>query len=224
MFHPLKFRVMKKFNSIESFAREINKGTFGIYVATLTPKSMNKYLRDVPRAGQQPNPYEGRVETLCIMQNAATGVNYYNAVKGECEREGIKFTKEEFEQAFPKEKTYAESVDDELSNIIMENRVSGQRYLRLYTGRKPTKSFYFTMLDGNIIDEDSAEYKSIEGYFKPSSKSAKQEALGIANIVGVKQPKVENVLFMKQGDKLWCNKDRNISEKVVDEMLKVFSK
>lgn len=196
---------MKTYNSIEDFASVLNKGTFGIYVATLTDKRMNKYPCGCGRVKGTENPYEGRAKNLAVYMHAATGVNYYSIVKSECEREGIKFTDDEFAAAFPKEGTYCESAnDDKLRNIIMENTTNGQRYLRLYDGRKPTKVMYYTMVDGEICT-DAKVLADIARYTPEYSGSKKQEALGITNIVGVKQPKVENVLFMRQGDKLWCN-------------------
>ena len=196
---------MKTYKSIEDFAKVLNKGTFGMYVATLTDKRMNKYPCGCGRVKGTENPYEGRVQNLAVYMNAATGVNYYSIVKGECEREGIKFTDDEFAAAFPKEGTYCESADDDkLRNIIMENSSNGQRYLRLYDGRKPTRIMYLTIVDGEVCT-DAKVLADIARYTPDYSGSKKQESLGIANLVGVKQPKVENVLFMRQGDKMWCN-------------------
>jgi hypothetical protein len=47
--------------------------------------------------------------------------------------------------------------------------------------------------------------KDIKRYITPSKPSAKQEALGIKNVVSVKQPKVENVVFLAQGEDIWIN-------------------
>lgn len=202
---------MKKFQSIESFCESINKGTFGLYVGTFTEKKMNKYPIGAGRVKGSENPYFGRVFNFALVQNAATGVSYYKLVESECKREGISFSKSEFEQAFPKESTYCDDATDSLSNMIMQHEVSGQRYLRLYYGRKPTKTKYYTILtDANgsnakVIDEQSAEYKDIMRYVPANSGSAKQEALGISNIIEVRQPKIENVVFMMQGDKFFMN-------------------
>ena len=202
---------MKKFQSIESFCESVNKGTFGLYVATLTEKRMNKYPCGCGRIKGTENPYEGRVHNLAVIQNAATGVSYYKLVESECQREGIAFSKAAFEQAFPKESTYCDDASDALSNMIMQHETNGQRYLRLYYGRKPTKVVYYTILtDANgdnatILDESSATYKDIMRYVPTKSGSPKQEALGISNIIEVRQPKIENVIFMMQGDKLYMN-------------------
>jgi hypothetical protein len=45
----------------------------------------------------------------------------------------------------------------------------------------------------------------IKRYISPKAPSAKQEALGIKNIVGVKQPKIENVVFLAQGEDIFIN-------------------
>ena len=202
----------KQIATIEDFGARIKRGTFGLYAALFTEQRMNKYPNGT-KAGERKNtpenPHLGKVFNLSIYQNACTGVNYYNVVKAECEREGIHFTDAEFAVAFPKEETYCESVDDTLANIIMQKDDSEQRYLRLYKGRKPTKVVYYTIYkDGDkitLVEENSELMKDIKRYITPSKPSAKQEALGIKNVVAVKQPKVENVVFLAQSDDIWIN-------------------
>lgn len=202
----------KQIATIEDFGARIKRGSFGLYAALFTEQKMNKYPNGT-KAGERKNtpenPHLGKVYNLSIYQNACTGVNYYNVVKAECEREGIHFTDAEFAVAFPKEGTYCESVNDTLANIIMQKDDSEQRYLRLYKGRKPTKVVYYTIYkDGDkitLVDENSELMKDIKRYITPSKPSAKQEALGIKNIVAVKQPKVENVVFLAQTNDIWIN-------------------
>lgn len=198
--------------TIEDFGKRIKRGTFGLYAALLTEKKMNKYPNGTPRkemTEDKVNPYIGKVFNLSIYQNAATGMNYYNVVKAECEREGIHFSDAEFAVAFPKEGTYCESVDDSLANIIMEHSDTNQRYLRLYEGRRPTKVVYFTIYDNNgvmqLVEEGSEMMNDIKRYISPKAPSAKQLELGIKNIVGVKQPKIENVVFLAQGEDIFIN-------------------
>lgn len=202
----------KQIATIEDFGARIKRGTFGLYAALFTEQKMNKYPNGTKvgeRKNTPENPHLGKVFNLSIYQNACTGVNYYNVVKAECEREGIHFTDAEFAVAFPKEATYCESVDDTLANIIMQKDDSEQRYLRLYKGRKPTKVVYYTIYkDGDkitLVEENSELMKDIKRYITPSKPSAKQEALGIKNVVAVKQPKVENVVFLAQSDDIWIN-------------------
>ena len=195
-------------SDIKEFARGIKRGTFGLYAATFTPKKMNKFPNGTTPAQRKTtpeNPYLDKVFTLAVYQNAATGLNYYNIVKGECEREGIHFTKQEFELAFPKEGTYCEATSDEFANIILKHNDTEQEYLRLYEGRRPTKVVYFTIYDYKIVPEDSELMADIKRYVPEKKVSAKQEALGISNIVGVKQPKLENVVFLGQGDNIFIN-------------------
>ena len=202
----------KQIATIEDFGARIKRGTFGLYAALFTEQKMNKYPNGT-KAGERKNtpenPHLGKVFNLSIYQNACTGVNYYNVVKAECEREGIHFTDAEFAVAFPKEETYCESVNGTLANIIMQKDDSEQRYLRLYKGRKPTKVVYYTIYkDGDkitLVEENSELMKDIKRYITPSKPSAKQEALGIKNVVAVKQPKVENVVFLAQSDDIWIN-------------------
>ena len=199
-------------NTIEDFGKRIKRGTFGLYAALLTEKKMNKYPVGTPRkemTEDKVNPYIGKVYSLSIYQNAATGMNYYNIVKAECEREGIHFSDAEFAVAFPKEGTYCESAEDALSNIIMEHSDTHQRYLRLYEGRKPTKVVYFTIYDNNgvlqLVEEGSELMNDIKRYISPKAPSAKQLELGIKNVVSVKQPKIENVVFLAQGEDIFIN-------------------
>lgn len=202
-----------QFSSIKDFARNIKRGTFGLYASTFTEKKMNKYPNGTSRKDYKNtpvNPYldengNSKVFTLAVYQNAATGLNYYNMVKGECEREGIHFSKDEFELAFPKEATYCEAEEDALDNIILKHNDKNQEYLRLYKGRKPTKVVYYTIYNYSIVEEGSELMNDILRYVPASKPSAKQEALGIRNIVEVKQPKVENVVFLAQGDDIYIN-------------------
>jgi len=193
---------------IKDFARSIKRGTFGLYCATFTEKKMNKYPNGTTpamRKTTQVNPYLGKVFTLSVYQNAATGLNYYNIVKSECKREGINFSDEDFAIAFPKEGTYCEATEDALSNIILKHNEREQEYLRLYQGRKPTKVVYFTIYNYSIVPEGSELMADILRYVPAKKESPKQIALGITNIVEVKQPKVENVVFLAQGEDIYIN-------------------
>lgn len=195
-------------SNIKDFARGIKRGTFGLYAATFTEKKMNKYPNGTTpsqRKTTPENPYLGKVFTLAVYQNACTGVNYYNVVKSECKREGISFTDEEFSIAFPKQETYCEATEDALANIILKHNDNEQEYLRLYNGRKPTKVLYFTIYNYSIVPEGSELMTDILRYVPAKKESAKQTALGITNIVEVKQPKIENVVFLAQGEDIYIN-------------------
>lgn len=195
-------------SDIKDFARGIKRGTFGLYAATFTEKKMNKYpngTTPTQRKTTPENPYLGKVFTLAVYQNAATGLNYYNIVKSECAREGIPFTDEEFAIAFPKQGTYCEATEDALANIIMKHNDNDQEYLRLYNGRKPTKVVYYTIYNYSIVPEGSELMNDILRYVPSKKESAKQLALGITNIVEVKQPKIENVVFLAQSEDIYIN-------------------
>jgi hypothetical protein len=195
-------------SDIKDFARGIKRGTFGLYAATFTEKKMNKFPNGITPAQRKTtpeNPYLGKVFTLAVYQNAATGLNYYNIVKSECAREGIPFTDEEFAVAFPKQGTYCEATEDALANIILKHNDNGQEYLRLYNGRKPTKVVYYTIYNYSIVPEGSELMNDILRYVPSKKESAKQLALGITNIVEVKQPKIENVVFLAQSEDIYIN-------------------
>ena len=138
----------KQIATIEDFGARIKRGTFGLYAALFTEQNMNKYPNGT-KAGERKNtpenPHLGKVFNLSIYQNACTGVNYYNVVKAECEREGIHFTDAEFAVAFPKEETYCESVNGTLANIIMQKDDSEQRYLRLYCLKYPLHHLFYML-------------------------------------------------------------------------------
>ena len=203
------------YTDVEQFAKNYTKGTFGLYVGTLTEPKMNKYPKGTTpkeRKTTPVNPYLGRLKKETYWKHAACGKSYYAIVKAECEREGIKFTDEEFAKAFPHEKTYAESMDNivfthsaDIEKPIEEQR----RYLRLYKSegseRTETVSFYF--LDGQLLSKDSDTYKDIKRYMSEEQGSAKQEALGMANLVHVAQYSVGNVVFMQQGNEIYINPD-----------------
>ena len=195
-------------SDIKDFARNIKRGTFGLYAATFTEKKMNKFPNGTTPAQRKTtpeNPYLGKVFTLAVYQNAATGLNYYNIVKSECKREGINFSDEEFAIAFPKQETYCEATEDALANIVLRHNEKEQEYLRLYNGRKPTKVVYYTIYNYAIVPEDSELMQDILRYVPAKKESAKQVALGITNIVEVKQPKLENVVFLAQGEDIYIN-------------------
>lgn len=202
----------KQIPTIEDFCRGVSKGTFGLYAALLTPQKMNKYPCGTPRKDMtedKVNPHLDKVFNLSVYQNACTGVSYYALVKSECKREGIYFSDEDFAAAFPKEGTYCDSLDNSLSNMIMKKDDSDQLYLRLYKGRKPTKVVYYTIYkDGDnvdLVEEGSELMKDIKRFITPSKPSAKQIDLGIKTLIEVKQPKVENVVFLGQGDDIYIN-------------------
>jgi hypothetical protein len=195
-------------SDIKDFARHIKRGTFGLYAATFTEKKMNKFPNGTTPAQRKTtpeNPYLGKVFTLAVYQNAATGLNYYNIVKSECKREGINFSDAEFAIAFPKQETYCEATEDALANIVLRHNEKEQEYLRLYNGRKPTKVVYYTIYNYAIVPEDSELMEDILRYVPAKKESAKQVALGITNIVEVKQPKLENVVFLAQGEDIYIN-------------------
>lgn len=195
-----------KYNTIEDFAENFTKGSFGLYAVTYTPVKVNVNPRDKDRSevtSDEKNKYTDRVMKLTVYRNACTGIDYYNAVKGECEREGIIFNDNEFEVAFPKKETYTETISTSLKNIVLQKKDSTQRYLRLLCGRKPTKVKSFTFLDGQLATEE--EIADINRYIAPHKESAKQEALSMQNIIGVRNVKLENVLFLGQGSKYWEN-------------------
>lgn len=208
---------MEKFSSVNDFANVLKKGTFGLYVVTHTEVKMNKFPKDLGRKGAA-NPYMGRAFWRTYYQNAASGCNYYTIVRNECKREGIAFSDDEFKSVFPYEECSCGTSDD---NTIYTK--GAQQYLRLYKGRKPTQIVHVLECDGRVVAKGSALYDDIMRYVPTKgSESAKQEALGIKNLVGVRSPKIENVVFMGQGDK--CYQNPNFPTIDIEELRLMFKK
>lgn len=180
------------------FIKNLKSGTFGIYVSTLTEKKMNKG----GRSGIAPNPLFGKVFTLALYQNAITGCSYRNLVKSECIREGIDVSN--FDNDFPPSETYAVTND----NKVFAKKDGTTQYFRLYlsNGRERSKVKYETLIlndDGTYRKPTEEEEKTIKAYTPSKSESKKQEALGISNIVEVRNITISNILFIKQGEKEW---------------------
>lgn len=205
--------VTKYYNEIEDFAKAIKKGTFGLYCATYTPMQLNKYPNDKERnqalMDNEYNKYEGRVSAITVYQNACTGVNFYNCVQSECKRENIIFSDKEFQEAFSTQKSYCESVSKELDDIIMKHVEKEQKYLRLYLGRKPTKYHKIILLDGHVATDE--ELRDIKRFMRKKTEYKKQTSIGIKNIIIPLNVKIENVIFIAQGEKAWKN-TKNMGE------------
>jgi len=190
---------MTTFANVIEFVNNYRNATFGLSIVSITEPKMNKFPNGTAPADRKhtpENPYIGRVKTLAVYTNAACGCNFYNLVKAECEREGIHFSDDEFSAAFPKQATYASSED----NKVYTND-SGKQYIRIYKGRRPTKVDYYTMIDGEIVANDSPILADARRYMQARKPSAKQTALGIANLIEPRNIGVENILGMKQGEK-----------------------
>lgn len=200
---------MDKIKTIEEFGECYTKGSYGLYVATYTDMKCNKTpkgykIKEAKELGIYDKYPTGRVKKLTLYQNAASGKSFYNMVEADCKREGVKFSHEEFCKKFPKEKTYATKLNDKLANFILKKDDGEQRYLRLYLGHKPTKTKTFIFVDGRLATEE--EKKEIYTlYTTPKKSNPKQEKLGIENITTPLNVKVENVIFLRQGEKAWIN-------------------
>ena len=173
-----------KYNSVESFVADFKSATFGLSVITLTTKKVLGL----------------NLLKLKVVVNASVGIDYYHAVRALAEKQGIVFTSEsEFLNAFPKEPTYAHKTN---IKAIYEHNTNGTRYLRTYEGRsitKVVKVVYFNE-DGSQITNP---YLLAQIAAKDNATSKKQNELGMTKIVELKQPKLENILFLKQGEKTY---------------------
>lgn len=168
------------YTSVEDFAKSYTSATFGLTIVTLTDKKV---------LGMN-------LKKLKVVANASVGIDYYHAVRAAAEKQGIKFeTEKDFLEVFPKEPTYARKTD---IKAIYEHVKSGQKYLRTYEGRsitKVTKVVYF--------DESGNATLLAQIAAKEGASSKKQNEIGMAKIVELKQPKIENVLFLQQGEKVY---------------------
>ena len=67
--------------------------------------------------------------------------------------------------------------------------------------------------------------KDIINVIPPKKEIKKQEKLGIENVVGVRQPKLENVCLLMQGEKIYINPHHEeIVKKYIKDIAKLFLK
>ena len=178
---------MKNLKNVREFVGGINKGTFGITMVTATEPKMRKTS----------NRFFGRVVKLTYTTNVALGYDYASYIVAKLKREGIVTSVEEVRAEKPKGKTWFEN-----PYLLVADKDETQFYLRCYY-RPNTKEKNVWLVDGRLAtDEEIAEVKT---FIQTSSSSKKQSDLGLSdeNQVIVRDYKLENVLALTQGEKVY---------------------
>lgn len=178
--------------TIKDFVSNINKGTFGIQMVSVTEPKMNK----------RNNPYYGRVQKITYMLNVMLGYNYENVVNNQLEREGKTAN---FVAEAPKGREW-----DMFPYILKSTSNNEQMYLRTTMGKATkTKSIY--VIDGKIASDD--DVIAIKRFIPQSSNTNQGTDVEIV----VRDFKLENIVLLKQG-----NKEYNKGGISVDVLKKLF--
>lgn len=175
---------------IKNVNENVKKATFGIEVQTLTEVRMNKTN----------NPYLGRVTKITTYRNAMLGVDYANAVNNQLERvvgEGVE--KYDVQKAFGMHR-----YDD---FFMQSDKDENQFYLSIIEYNGTTKVESIVLLDGKPCT--SEERESIRMFeVKKSTNIKKQLDAGLSEEQQrrINRPKVQNVVYIKQGAKVIFHK------------------
>lgn len=171
---------MKELNE---FLNQLNKGAFTSVVMVNEPK-MNK----------RNNPYYGRVKCMTTYSNCRLGCSYQNSVDASLGRLNI-------ESNFEAEKPYGMHFINPF--ILQSDKDSNQFYLRIqmYADTKTDKKYYLD--DTELTDTDILT--EIKSFMPKPSVSIKQLEAGLEpdKQVIVRSIKLDNVLSIKQGDKIY---------------------
>ena len=162
--------------TIKDFIGSVKRGTMGVQMVTITEPKMNK----------RNNPFYGRVKKVTYLSNVMLGYDYENTVNSRREKEGKEcdFT--------------ADGMSgrewDMYPYILQSTKNQEQKYLRT-TMVSNTTSKVIYIIDGNKTASD--DEVSIIKSFMPKSNSAQKQGLDYE--VVVRDFKVENIVFLKQG-------------------------
>ena len=175
-----------------NFIGAINKGTFGTTLATLTIPTMNK----------KGNPFYGRVQKATLYENIALGYGYENTINNRLAREGK-------ESNFDSRKPFGRSWVKGFENLLLcSDKNPTQYYLR--TTRLPNtyiKEVYF--IDGR--GATPSELADLQTWLKTPNTPTNQ-GLNDGNEVIVRDYKVDGIIAIKQGDKVFNTMPFEIQE------------
>lgn len=188
----------------EQFLSLINKGTFGIHFLACTEPTMNK------GRGANRNPFLGRVKKITYTQNIALGYDYASYNMAQMKKQGIPFVKEEILASV--EKPSGKHWVD-YPYILASDKDASVKYLRTYFN-KASKSKPIYLLDGNIV-RDERTLEAIDSWIPKKSNTTK---FGVD--VTLRDFKFENILVLKQGDKVFNKFDGLFSAEQVIQFIK----
>ena len=142
------------------------------------------------------NPYFGRVQKVTRLANVAIGYNYENVVNNRLAQEGkdqLHFTAQK-----PNGKSWVKGYEN---LFLVADKDPNQEYLRT-TMRKNTKPTSLYLVDGKeATPSQEAEIKTfIQSPYKPTN-----QGLDEGDEVIVRDYKVENIISITLGDRVWVN-------------------
>lgn len=172
--------------NLREFVTSLTKGVFGIVIITKTE----------PRMRKTNNPYFGRVQKVTRLANVAIGYNYENVVNSRLAQEGkdqLHFTAQK-----PNGKSWVKGFEN---LFLVADKDPSQEYLRT-TMRKNTKPTTMYLVDGKQATD--AEVAEIKTFIQTSAKPTNQ-GLDEGDEVIVRDYKVENIISITLGERMWVN-------------------
>ena len=184
------------FNSVENIVCNLNKGTFGVTLITVTVPKMSQ----TKRATKEVNPFFGRVHKCSMTTNVALGYGYENNVNLRLKRKG---NEANFEAEKPNGKHWVE-----YPLILASDKNPEQHYLRT-TARNSSKVTVVYLIDGKPC-HDTEILNQLKEWLPKPSVSKKQEEHGLEEEEQVKvfDYKVEGVMCISQGGKTYNKLDK----------------
>ena len=178
---------MKGIQNLTEFVQSLVKGSFGIVITMKTEPKMRKTN----------NPYVGRVKKISRYTNVAVGVSYSNTIENRVER--ATGEKIEYQADAPKGMSFL------VDNIILvSDEKPDQKYLR-FQWRKNTTVESLYELDGKVVESEE-EIAAIKSFIPERNHyCCKQAEAGVSeeDMVFPQSVKLQNILSIKQGDKVW---------------------
>ena len=172
--------------NLREFVTSLTKGVFGIVIIAKTE----------PRMRKTNNPYFGRVQKVTRLANVAVGYNYENVVNNRLEQEGkgqLHFTAQK-----PNGKSWVKGYEN---LFLVADKDGTTEYLRT-TMRRNTKGTSMYLVDGRTATD--AEVAEIKTFIQSSAKPTNQ-GLDDGDEVIVRDYKVENIVSIQLGEKMWIN-------------------
>lgn len=190
--------------NLESFVGAIGKGQFGIVMVSCTEPKMNK----------RGNEYYGRVKKLTYTSNVAMGYDYAGYLFGKAKKQGVEKSLAEFqaEVSKPKGKTWLNH-----PFVLQSDKDETQKYIRCYYNAN-SKSKSVFLLDGKFV-HDERLIEAIKAKITTSSGHSEKFDLDDINL---RDFKFENVLLLKQGDKVYNKLDCILTPKQLIDFVKSF--
>ena len=158
----------------------------------------NVIIRTIPAMRKTNNPYVGRVEKVTNYTGVQLGTSYNNSVANSISRSG---STEEFVVAKPNGKHY-------INDFLLQSDKDDTKYLQMQYTKKMLNHNLVTVNSFLLIDGKKAtieEENAIKSFCSSNNGSKKQENSGVTK---EEQriyicPKLDNVIYIKQGGAIW---------------------